>query len=45
MRFGHAFEMAHQKIVQALTGGFGIHREHVHLCGSGKWHAPYNVFH
>ena len=45
MGFGHAFELAHQKIVQALARGFGIHREHLRLCGSGKWHAPYNVFH
>ena len=43
--FGDAFELAHQKIVQALARGFGIHREHLRLCGSGKWRAPYNVFH
>jgi hypothetical protein len=45
MGFGHAFELAHQKIVQALARGFGIHREQLRLCGSGKWRAPYNVFH
>jgi len=43
--FGHAFELAHQKIVQSLAGGIGVHCERLDLPGGRRWRAPYNVFH
>jgi hypothetical protein len=45
MGLGHALELAHQKVVQALAGAFGVHRQVQHgACRGGGAGALYNVF-
>ena len=53
MGFRHAFEMAHQKIVQPLVGLFCVHSEPLRRggqgrcrrVGGGRGQGPYNVLH
>jgi hypothetical protein len=45
MRFGHAFEVSHQKVVQALAGIIGVNLEGLNLLTHAIRNALYNVFH
>jgi len=45
MGFGHALEVTHQKVVQALPGRLFVHHQPFHGRRQNARLAPYNVFH